>query len=180
MTEQKINSVNELSDKLKESEFFYVLDGAGMTVAEVNNFRRACFEKGLSYKVVKNTLFRKALEQTGNDYSAFADKTLKGFSGIVFTDAESGNLPAKVLKEYRKKQGKKKEVKPLLKGASIDSDFFYGDESVETLSNLKSKNELIGDVILLLQSPAKNVISSLNSASGTLAGLLKSLEERAQ
>ena len=132
-----------------------------------------CFEKGVEYKVYKNTLIKKALEKLDADYSEFFD-VLKGFSGIMFTNEEGANLPAKVLKEYRKG----KAEKPSLKGASIDSEFYFGDESVKMLSELKSKNELIGEIIGLLQSPAKNVISALQSGKSTLAGLVKTLSDR--
>ncbi len=121
----------------------------------------------------KNTLIRKALEkQDGADFSPIFG-SLKGFSGVLFSK-EIGNLPAKVLREYRKNQ----DGKPLLKAASIDSEFFIGEENLNTLSELKSKNELIGDVIALLQSPAKNVISALQSGKHTIAGLVKTLESR--
>jgi large subunit ribosomal protein L10 len=118
-------------------------------------------------------MIRKALEkQEGKDFSPIFD-ALKGFSGVLFSK-EIGNAPAKVLREYRKKL----DGKPVLKAASIDSDFFIGDENLNTLSELKSKNELIGDVISLLQSPAKNVLSALLSGEHTVAGLVKALEER--
>jgi large subunit ribosomal protein L10 len=125
--------------------------------------------------VYKNTLIRKALEkQDGVDFSPLFG-TLHGFSGVLFSK-EAGNLPARVIKEFRKKL----DGKPVLKAASIDSDFFIGEENLNTLSELKSKNELIGDVISLLQSPAKNVLSALLSGKQTLGGLMKTLEERAK
>ena len=134
-----------------------------------------CFEAGVEYGVYKNTLIQKALEQLDADYTEFFDSVLKGFSGILFTK-EAANTPAKVLTGYRKSGGEK----PVLKGASIDTDLFIGDEHLKMLSELKSKNELIGEIIGLLQSPAKNVISALQSGENTLAGLVKTLSEREQ
>jgi large subunit ribosomal protein L10 len=143
------------------------------TVEQINNFRRMCFKSGIEYRVYKNTLIQKALErQEGVDYSPIF-KVLNGFSGVMFSK-EAGNTPAKVIREFRKKL----EGKPVLKAASIGSDFFIGDENLNMLSELKSKNELIGEVISLLQSPAKNVLSALLSGKQTVAGLVKALEER--
>jgi large subunit ribosomal protein L10 len=171
--EEKAQIIEELSEKFANHAHFYITDAGGFTVAQINNFRRLCFKNGIEYKVYKNTLIRKALEkQEGTDFSPLF-KTLHGFSGVLFSK-ESGNLPAKVIKEFRLKL----EGKPVLKAASINSDLFIGDENLTTLSELKSKNELIGDVIALLQSPAKNVISALQSGKNTVAGLVKALEER--
>jgi large subunit ribosomal protein L10 len=171
--EEKAQIIEELSEKFANNAHFYITDASGFTVAQVNNFRRLCFKSGLEYKVYKNTLIRKALEkQEGTDYSPLF-KTLHGFSGVLFSK-ETGNLPAKVIKEFRVKL----EGKPVLKAASINSDLFIGDENLNMLSELKSKNELIGDVIALLQSPAKNLISALQSGKNTVAGLVKALEER--
>ncbi len=167
--------IEDLVEKFNKNNYFYITDASGLTVAEVNNFRRACFEKGVEYRVFKNTLIKKALEKIDNsaDYAEFNESVLKGFSGIIFSE-ESGNLPAKILKDFRKKGSEK----PLLKGASVDATLFIGDDQLDTLSNLKSKAELIGEIIGLLQSPAKNVISSLQSGSNILAGIVKTLSER--
>jgi large subunit ribosomal protein L10 len=171
--EEKAQIIEELSQKFSENTHFYITDAGGLTVAQVNAFRRLCFKSGIEYRVYKNTLIQKALEkQEGVDYSPLFE-TLHGFSGVLFSK-EIGNLPARVIKDFRKKL----DGKPVLKAASIDSDFFIGEENLNTLSELKSKNELIGDVISLLQSPAKNVISALLSGKNTLAGLVKTLEER--
>jgi large subunit ribosomal protein L10 len=142
----------------------------------VNAFRRTCFEKGVEYKVYKNTLIAKALENLDADYSKLADGALKGFSGILFSK-ETSNLPAKVLLDFRKKQGKK-EFRPVFKGAGIDSDVFLGEANLEILSTLKSKEELIGELIGLLQSPAKNLVSALQSGQNNITGVLKTLAER--
>jgi large subunit ribosomal protein L10 len=126
--------------------------------------------------VYKNTLIAKALENLDADYSKLADGALKGFSGILFSK-ETSNLPAKVLLDFRKKQGKK-EYRPVFKGAGIDSDVFLGEANLEVLSTLKSKEELIGELIGLLQSPAKNLVSALQSGQNNLTGVLKTLAER--
>lgn len=171
--EEKSQIIEELSGKFANHPHFYITDATGFTVAQVNNFRRLCYKSGIEYKVYKNTLIRKALEkQEGTDFSPLF-KALHGFSGVIFSK-ESGNLPAKVIKEFRVKL----EGKPVLKAASINSDLFIGDENLTMLSELKSKNELIGDVIAMLQSPAKNVLSALLSGKSTVAGLVKALEER--
>ena len=124
----------------------------------------------------KNTLIAKAFENLDADYSKLADGALKGFSGILFSK-ETSNLPAKVLLDFRKKQGKK-EFRPVFKGAGIDSDVFLGEANLEVLSTLKSKEELIGELIGLLQSPAKNLVSALQSGQNSLTGVLKTLAER--
>lgn len=171
--EEKSALIEELKEKFQNNQSFYLMDGAGMSVADTNAFRRMCYDKGVEYKVYKNTLIRKALEQVDVKNEVF-DSVLKGFSGIMFS-GEVANLPAKMIKDYRKKRGIKK---PALKAASIEYEVFVGEENLEALSVLKSKNELIADVIALLQSPAKNVISALQSGGNTIAGVLKTLEER--
>jgi large subunit ribosomal protein L10 len=174
--EDKLQIIESLTEKFKETPYFYITDAAGFSVADVNAFRRACYDKGIEYKVYKNTLIKKALENLEGDYSDFAKKALKGSSGILFSK-EVSNLPGKVLLDFRKKRGKK-ETRPVFKGAYIDSDVFIGEENLELLANLKSKNELIGDVIGLLQSPMTNLVSALQSGPNTIAGLVKTLSER--
>lgn len=170
--EEKGQIIDELAEKFSQNSHFYITDASGLTVAQVNAFRRLCFNAGVEYVVYKNTLIRKALEKQSGNYEEIY-KTLHGFSGVMFSK-ESGNAPAKVIKEYRKKQ----EGKPGLKAASIESALFIGEEHLSTLSELKSKNELLGEIISLLQSPAKNVLSALLSGKNTVAGLVKALEER--
>jgi len=169
--EQKAQLIDELVDKFQNNNFFYIADASGLSVAQVDSFRESCFKNGVEYKVYKNTIIKKALEQIDGEFDEIYG-VLKGFSGILF-HPESGKAPAKVLKDFRKNADK-----PLLKGASIDSDLFIGDEQLEALSKLKSKEELIGEVIGLLQSPAKNVISALKSGGNTIAGILKTLQEK--
>jgi large subunit ribosomal protein L10 len=172
--EEKAQIIEELSEKFANNAHFYITDASGFTVAQVNTFRRLCFKSGIEYKVYKNTLIRKALEkQEGTDYSPLFE-SLSGFSGVMFSK-ETANTPAKIIRDFRVKMN----GKPVLKAASINSDLFIGDENLNMLSELKSKNELIGDVIALLQSPAKNLISALTSGSSSkVAGLVKALEER--
>jgi large subunit ribosomal protein L10 len=175
--EEKKSIIEGLTEKFKETPHFYITNASGFSVAQVNAFRRVCFEKGIEYKVYKNTLIKKALENMDADYQEFCDTTLKGFSGILFSP-EVANLPAKVLLEFRKKLGSK-EKRPLFKGASVDGgDQYLGEETLEMLSKLKSKDELLGEIISLLQSPAKNVVSALQSGQNTLAGLVKTLSEK--
>ncbi len=170
--EEKGQIIDELAEKFSQNNHFYITDASGLSVAQVNAFRRLCFKAGVEYVVYKNTLIRKALEKQPANYEEIF-KTLHGFSGVMFSK-ESGNAPAKVIREYRKKQ----EGKPGLKAASIESALFIGEEHLATLSELKSKNELLGEIISLLQSPAKNVLSALLSGKNTVAGLVKALEER--
>ena len=154
--------------------FLNFSDASTFTVAEVNDFRRKCFENGIEYRVVKNTLIKKALENIDADFSALDDEVLKGFTGIMFS-GENASAPAKLIKEFKKNDS---NDRPKLKGASIEYDLFIGEDQLAALSKFKSKNELIGEIVGLLQSPAKNVISSLQSGGNTIAGLVKTLSER--
>ena len=156
--EEKAQIIEGLSQKFSDNAHFYITDASGFTVEQINAFRRMCFKSGIEYKVYKNTLIQKALErQEGVDYSPIF-KVLNGFSGIMFSK-ETGNAPAKILKEYRRKM----EGKPVLKAASIKSELYIGDENLNTLADLKSKNELIGEIISMLQAPARNIISALQN-----------------
>ncbi|PHN04043.1 50S ribosomal protein L10 [Flavilitoribacter nigricans] len=170
---EKAAAIEGLKDKFSNVSYFYLTDASTLTVEQVNKFRGLCFEKGVEMKVVKNTLAQKALESFPEElnYDALYE-SLKGPTAILFT--ETANMPAKVLKEFRKES-----EKPILKAAYIESAVYIGDDQIDSLSKLKSKEELLGDVIALLQSPAKTVISSLQSGGQTISGLLKALEERA-
>jgi large subunit ribosomal protein L10 len=173
--EEKALIIDDLAKKFGDFKHFYITDATGMSVANVNDFRRMCYNSGIEYGVYKNTLIRKALEkQPDGDYSPLFE-ALKGFSGILFSK-EVANAPGKVMRDIRLKLG----GKPVLKAASIDTDFYIGDEMLETLADLKSKEELIGEVIALLQSPMKNVISALSSGENKVAGLVEALEKRAK
>ena len=171
---EKTAAIEALKEKFENTAYFYVTDSSTLTVEQVNKFRRMCFEKGIEMKVIKNTLAVKALE-TAPEEKKFSEilSALKGPTAILFT--ETANLPARLLKDFRKENDK-----PVLKAAYIDTDVFFGDEQIEVLANLKSKEELVGEIIGLLQSPARNVISALQSGGGTIMGLLKALEERGE
>lgn len=168
--EEKAQIIQQLSDKLAEFPHFYLADTSAMTVEENSKFRRELFAKGLSMQVVKNTLLSKALDNCDGKYDD-AKQVLSGTTAVVFT--ETANLPAKVLKEFRKSS-----EKPLLKAAFIEEDVYVGDDQISSLADLKSKEDLLGEIVGLLQSPAKNVISALQSGSGKLAGIIKTLSER--
>lgn len=173
--EEKAQIIDVLTEKFNQHEHFYVTDASGLSVAQINDFRRACYKNGIEYGVYKNTLIKKALEKrTGSDYSELT-KVLHGFSGLIFSK-EVANLPAKVIREV---QGKL-NGKPVLKAAWVDSDFYIGNDSVTTLADLKSKEELIGEIISMLQAPIKNVISALKSGEHKIAGLVKTLESKAK
>ena len=131
--EQKAQVIEELTSKFQDTSSFYLTDASGLTVAEINSFRSKCFEKGVEYKVYKNTLIKKAFDNLESDYSGL-EGSLKGFTGIMFAEGENASDPAKILKEVRKEADK-----PLLKSAYIDSDVFVGDEQIASLSKLKSK-----------------------------------------
>ena len=173
--EDKIELVNDLTKKFKENNIFYLLDASGLTVAQVNTFREKCFKKDVEYKVIKNSFIKKALENQEIDYSEIIDgDSLKGFSGLLFA-GQSPSGPAKVLKDFRKSLD---SDHPSLKVASIESDMFIGDDHLDSLSKLKGKEEIIGDIILLLQSPAKNIISLLKSSENKISGVIKALEDK--
>ena len=170
--EEKAKYVDDLAVQLAENDVIYLTDTAELTVETVNNLRRKAFGANVSMRVVKNTLLEKAMDKVeAKDFSELK-VTLSGATSIMFS--EVGNAPAKLIKEFRKK-----EDKPILKGAWIDEGVYVGDDQLKMLADIKSKEELLGEIIGLLQSPAKNVISGLKGAGGTLAGLLKTLEERA-
>jgi large subunit ribosomal protein L10 len=171
--EQKIQLVQELTETFNTYPNFYIADTGGLTVAEVNELRGKCYEKQIKMQVVKNTLIKKALLNLDDEYDE-VDPALKQTSALFFVDAENPSVPAKVLKDFRGDN----QI-PRLKAAVIESAVFLGDDQLDKLSKLKSKAELLGEVVGLLQSPAKNVISALKSGGSTIAGLLKALEERA-
>lgn len=172
--EEKAAIISELSGKLQDNNTYYFTDPTGLTVAQVSDFRRLCYQEGLDYKVYKNTLIVKALDALEGDFTTLYNTALKGSTGILFSN-QSASLPAKTLKNFRKKSSLSR---PILKGAYIDKDIFLGDDQLESLAQLKSKEELIGDIIGLLQSPAKNVISALQSGKNKLAGIVKTLSDR--
>jgi large subunit ribosomal protein L10 len=172
--EEKKQAIDKLSVLLAESKNVYLADISGMDADQTNNLRRLCFSKGVALQLVKNTLLRKAMESCDKDYDELYD-VLKGNTSMMLSD--TANAPAKAITEFLKKN--KNAEKPLFKGAFVEESVYSADQ-LAILEQLKSKEELIGDIITLLQSPAKNVISGLQSGGNTLAGLLKTLEERAQ
>ncbi len=172
MTREEKNAlVLDLTEQLKTTPNVYVTDAGGLTVAQVNTLRSMCFKAGIEMRVVKNTLLRKAMEATGKDYSGVFSE-LKNQSSVFFV-AENYKAPAKLIKDFRKKG-----AKPALKVAFVEEAVFVGDSQLEVLQSLKGKNELIGEVLGLLQSPMITVMGQLTSGANTLAGLLKTLEER--
>ena len=168
--EVKNTVIAELGEKLKAYPHFYLVDVTGLNAADTSDLRRKCFKSEIKMVVVKNNLLRKAFEASEIDYSPLYD-TLVGNTAVLFT--EVANVPGKLLKEY------KKAGIPALKAAFAEESFFVGADNLDQLAAIKSKNELIADVVALLQSPAKNVISALQaSAGGKIHGLLQTLEER--
>jgi large subunit ribosomal protein L10 len=168
--EEKITIVNSLTDRIKEYDHFYLTDTAQLNAADTSNLRRKCFENDIKLVVVKNTLLKRALEQTAGNFEELYP-VLKGTTSIMFS--KSGNVPAKVIKEFRKKHDK-----PVLKGAYVQDSVYIGDNMLDALVSIKTKQELIGDIILLLQSPAKNVISALQSGGNTIHGVLETLSKK--
>jgi len=168
--EEKHELVLALTEQIKEYGNFYITDTSDLTVAKVNHIRRKCFESDITMQVAKNSLIKKAMENIDGDFSSLYE-VLKGSSSILFS--KSSTAPAKLIKQLRKTG-----EKPILKAAYIDSAVFIGDKQLDTLINLKSKEQLIGEIIGLLQSPAKNVISALQSGGNKLAGIVKTLQER--
>jgi len=170
--EEKSQAIKDLTGRLNDANIFYLADIAGLDAEGSSNLRRTCFKSDVQLEVVKNTLLKKALEEADGEYDELYD-TLKGNTSIMFSTV--GNAPAKVIKGFRKKS-----EKPILKGAFIEEAIYIGDENLEFLTSIKSKEELIGDLIALLQSPAKNVVSALQSSGGQLAGIVKTLSERSE
>jgi large subunit ribosomal protein L10 len=174
MTKQEKNEAIEvLKEKFSQYNNFYITNTESLTVAQVTKLRRICFDKKVEMKVAKNTLIRKALEGLNNDRFSNVYESLHGVTALLFS--ENAKEPALIISTFRRESNAEK---PVLKAAFIDGDVFAGDDQLKALTTLKSKHDLIGEIIGLLQSPAKNVISGLN-AGGKLASLVKALEERA-
>ncbi len=169
--EEKSQVIEDLTGKLTENRVIYLADISGLNASDTSNLRRACFKAGVKLAVVKNTLLAKAMESSDKDFGELPT-VLKGNTSMMFSEAS--NAPAKVIKEFRKG----KQEKPILKGAYIEESIYVGDDQLDNLVNIKSKEELIGEIIGLLQSPAKNVISALQSGGGKLHGILQTLSER--
>ena len=169
--EEKLDIINAISAQLEETPNFYIADIAGLNAGKTHELRKACFEAGVKLVVVKNTLFGKALEKVEKAEADLVN-VLEGSTSIMFT--ETGKAPAVVIKEFRKSCDK-----PVLKAAYVEGCVYVGDNQIDTLCNIKSREELIADIVSLLQSPAKNVISALQGNAGQkIAGIVKALEER--
>lgn len=168
--EDKKVLIDSISQKLEEANNFYLTNISALNAEDTSNLRRLSFKNGIKLFVVKNTLLKKAMENVDKDLTELYS-TLVGNTAIMFSEA--GNAPAKMIKEFRKNSDK-----PIIKGAYIEETVYLGDDQLEFLVSIKSKDELIADIVALLQSPVKNVVSSLQSGGGTLTGILKTLSER--
>lgn len=168
--EEKSQVIHDLTAQLADTPSIYLADISGLNALDTSNLRRACFKANIKLMVVKNTLLAKAMEASDKDFGDLPS-VLKGNTSILLS--ETGNAPAKVIKDFRKKN-----EKPILKGAFVEESVYLGDENLDALVSIKSKEEVIADVIALLQSPAKNVVSALQSGGNKLSGILKTLSEK--
>ncbi len=169
--EVKAQVLENIAEQLRQYPNFYITDIEGLNAEQTSTLRRECFEQGIKLTVVKNTLFEKVLKDKGAAELELLFPALKGNTAIMYTEAPA--VPAKLIKKYNKA-----DSKPLLKAAYVQECAFVGADKLEELINIKSREELIGDIITLLQSPARNVISALESAGGKLAGIVKTLSEK--
>lgn len=172
--EDKSAIIKQLETTISEYAHFYLADIAGLNAAQTSQLRRVCYKEDIKLVVVKNTLLQKALENSKVNFDEIYN-SLKGETSLMLSN--TGNAPAKVIRDFSKMKGNKLK-KPVLKAAYVEQSFYIGENQLEALINLKTKNELIGEVIALLQSPAKNVISALQSGGSTIHGVLKTLAER--
>ena len=168
--EEKLIEIKTLSKDLSESPNFYLADIAGLDSKSTLDLRRACFKSNIRLSVVKNTLLKKAMEDSGKEFGDLKT-TLKGNTSVMFS--EKGNIPAKLIKDFRKKFDK-----PVLKGAFVEESIYIGDDKINVLADLKSKDEIIGEIMTLLMSPINNVLLSLKSGSNKISGIIKKLSEK--
>ena len=168
--EEKSQVIQDLTATLADTNTIYLADISGLDAMTTSNLRRACFKADVQLAVVKNTLLSKAMEASDKEFGELQD-ILKGNTSLMISEAS--NAPAKVIKEFRKKSDR-----PVLKGAYVEEAVYVGDDQLDALVNIKSREELIGDIITILQSPAKNVVSALQSSGGKLSGILKTLSEK--
>lgn len=168
--EEKSIVIDNLTSTLTDTNIIYLADISGLNAQTTSDLRRACYKANIKLAVVKNTLLEKAMEKSDKDFGDLPT-VLKGNTSMMI--AEVGNAPAKVIKAFRNKN-----EKPILKGAFVEEAIYIGDNQLDTLVSIKSKEELIGDIITLLQSPAKNVISALQSGGNKLSGIIKTLSEK--
>ena len=169
--EDKTLLIEKIGETLKQYSCVYLVQSSGLNAEKTSALRRACFQDGIKMMCVKNTLLHKAMEASDIDYSELYG-LLHGETTLLLSNV--GNAPAKMIKKFRDK----KETLPVLKGAFVEESVYVGEEMLDTLAAIKSKNELIADVVALLQSPAKNVISALNSGAGQLHGILETLSNK--
>ena len=168
--EEKSKAITEITDVLSNNGIIYLTDISGLNSIETSNLRRLCFKSGVKLAVMKNTFLEQAMTASDKDFGDLLE-TLKGNTSLMLSDV--GNAPAKVIKDFRRKSDR-----PILKGAIIENDIYLGDEQLELLSSIKSKEEIIGEIVLLLQSPARNIISALKSSSSKLSGIIQTLSNR--
>ena len=168
--EEKSQVIEDLTAELANNSNIYLTDISGLNAGTTSDLRRACFKADVRLAVVKNTLLEKAMEASDREFGELPT-VLKGNTSVMYS--ETGNAPAKVIKAFRKKSDR-----PLLKGAFIEETIYMGDEQLDMLVDIKSREELIGEIITLLQSPAKNVVSALQSSGGKLSGILKTLSQK--
>lgn len=168
--EEKQTIIDSLAEKLEEYSHFYLTDTAELNAAHTSDLRRACFEKDIKLIVVKNTLLKRALDKSEKNFEELYD-VLKGSTSVMFSN--TGNIPAKLLQDFRKKHDK-----PVLKGAFVEESVYLGDDKIDILAALKSKDELLADLIALLRSPMQNLMSALNSGSNNIHGVLEALSKR--
>lgn len=170
--EDKSAIIKQIESTINEYAHFYLADIGGLNAAETSELRRVCYKQDIKLLVVKNTLLRKALESSSVDFTEIFG-SLKGETSILLSN--TGNAPAKLIKDFSKAS---KSKKPVLKAAYVEESFYIGENQLDALVSIKSKNELLGELIGLLQSPAKNVVSALQSGGNTIHGVLKTLAER--
>jgi large subunit ribosomal protein L10 len=168
--EEKNAIIEGLAERINKASHFYLTDISALNAADTSSLRRRCFERDIELVVVKNTLLRQALDKSEGNFEELYD-TLKNSTSVMF--CETGNVPAKLIKEFRKEHDR-----PVLKAAYVEESIYLGDEQLDALSSVKSKSELIGDVLLLLQSPMKNLLSAMQSGGSNLAGVLRTLAEK--
>ena len=168
--EEKTIMINSIKSELDSNSTIYLTDCSGLNADSTSKLRRACFKSNIKMSVVKNTLLEKAMDEVEKDFGDLKT-VLKGNTALMYSDV--GNAPAKVIKNFRKKS-----EKPILKGAFIEESIYLGDDTLDSLVAIKSKEELIGEVITLLQSPAKNLISALKSSGSKISGVIKTLSEK--
>ena len=168
--EEKSKAITEITDVLSNNGIIYLTDISGLNSIETSNLRRLCFKSGVKLAVMKNTFLEQAMTASDKDFGDLLE-TLKGNTSLMLSDV--GNAPAKVIKDFRRKSDR-----PILKGVIIENDIYLGDEQLELLSSIKSKEEIIGEIVILLQSPARNIISALKSSSSKLSGIIQTLSNR--